>query len=419
MKKLIAVMICAIFVLGMASYALADVTISGDARVRGVTKKNWDFDDDITAGNTRHWDQRFRINVDTNVDNVKAHMRFTVSEGKWGQNATYGNVSVHDDDLAYLEVPIGAFTIYAGRQHADWGHKFLVWNAGVDRFKVNYKISDSAKTGVFTTKKKENDLVRMDGDLDDYGFYFISSSDAFTGGLLLVHNVQSVDSTVTDHGTAKKGEVADFFFTAKTSAATIAGELAWKNGALNEETTTVADFKNGNSQYGGFLAAFFGNMHAAVAYARDGFVANKYFNPTLFIGKSQLTAMIDFNENIGISTDGTDTFAALFGAEFPLADATKGGARVAYMIVNPGDLGVESPDNTLKVKFLEVDLWAKYKVAETTDWIFEFGYLDPISGLKENKTYNAPGTSFDGNSQMVKLDDAAMVFVQRLEYKFK
>lgn len=392
MKKLIALIVCAMFVFGLAAYAMADVTISGDARVRGAYKKNFDFDDDV-ADHKRFWDQRFRVKIDTNVDNVKAHMRFTVSEGTWGTGATYTDKMVmDDDDYAYLEIPIGAFTIYAGRQHADWGHKFLVWNAGVDRFKVNYKISDAAKTGLFTTKKTEKNDPMMHGDTDDYGFYFIQSSDAFTGGLLLVHNVQNVESAPS-----KDGEAADFFFTAKTSAATIVGELAWKNGVLTEETP------RGNSMYGGFVMGMFGSdsvkMHAAVAHARDGYVANKYFNPTLFIGTSQLTAIIDFNQNIGLSTDGTDTVAALFGAEFPLADALTGGARAAYMVVHAGDENVDAPDETKDVKFVEVDLWANYKLAETTNWIFEFGYLDPSQS----------GTTLD----------EAMVFVQRIEHRFQ
>jgi hypothetical protein len=413
LKKIFFVIVCTMLLLGIASYAMAatEVTIGGDVRVRGIWKWDWDFDNSnetIASGTSRNWDQRMRVKIDAKVDKVEAHTRMTVSEGVWGQSATYGGVSLHDDDYAYLVVPVGPVTITAGRQLADWGNKFLVWNAGVDRFKMIYKVDDTLTTGLFLDKSVEKSDYTLAGDTNKYVVPVIYKSGDLTAGFLYILTHTSSMHKEAGDVVGSRGMTYDAYFM-KAGDNTFAGEFVYANGAAVAEK---AGSDITGAKFGGFLVAFIKadatTFKIATAYTRNGLTASKYFTPTLFFGTSQPTGMIDFGACAMQSAggDGCNSLAFVLGAENKIDDASTAGVKLAWARIANDLYNINGhTDSYQALHFWELDLAYKYKISDAAEWVWEYGYLKPTNMTSKNPANNA-------------VDEAAQVLVQRIEVKF-
>ncbi len=388
MKKYLAIIVGVLLVVAMAATVYAEITIGGDARVRGVLKRNFDFADTADdVGDADYWDQRVRIKLTAKVaGNAEVRTRFTLIEGVWGNagnapfDGTNGQVRFDNDDYAYLHVPVGGVTIDVGRQLANWGNKFLIWATGKNRLKVTYK-AGSVKVGGFIDKNVENKASTSTaddpGDRDDYGAFIVNNFGAFKAGLLGVYFID--DDQPSDKDT---GVILDVFFTGKVGNLGVAGELAYKGGDKFEN--------NDDPQHGGFIAIS-SSMDAltiagAVAYASNGYTANKYFTPTLFFGTSQPTALMNF----GSVVDET-TYAALLGVNYKVSSALGVMGKIAYADLN--GMGVNGDGS-----IVEIDAGLKYKISKNTTYSIDFAYGIP-------------------NDLSVE-DDAPIALAHKLEIKF-
>lgn len=388
MKRILAVALCTIFVLGMAAMAFADVSITGDMRVRGISKTDYDFNETAKDKNA-YYDQRLRMNFEAKKGDVSVFTRATFSEGVWGKNALYGSVALHDDDYAYMVFPAlgGKFTV--GRQLADWGNKFLVWNSGRDRIKYGTKLGEFT-TGFMLDKVTESSATVNTQDSDNYVLYGVGKISDHSIGLLYIHNIdRTAASRAKNSGDPVAADILDFFANGKAGAFVYAAEFAYKGGDAYDKTINAT---RDGEQIGAFVQlgisfdAF--SMPVALAWADNGYVADKYFTPTVFFGLSQPTAMADF----GSEVDGT-TFAVVVGAEFKVASASKMGVRFAEVI---WDSAAVNGSFTLT----EFDVTFNHQISEGTTYYIDFGYLIP---------------DWDDTT---KTDDPAMALAHKVEVKF-
>lgn len=322
MKRYLAIILGVILVVAMAATAYAEVTIGGDARVRGIWKNNYDLNDDVDD-DARYYDQRVRIKIDAKVaGDAEVRTRFTLIEGTWGKDAGFndanGTVRFDDDDYAYLHVPIGNITLDIGRQHADWGNKFLVWNASKNRIKLVSKVGTAA-VGAAIDKNREDLAPNNDMDYDDYLLFFINQFGAFKVALLGVY--------FNDDKAGKDGQLLDLAINGSANGLNIAGELVFKWGDLMETTDKDGDQ---NNPWGGFLMVTKSmdnlTVGGAVAYTANGYVANKYFEPTVFFGtgNSRGVAMMNFGAG------GGDTLGIVVPIRYKASGALTVGANLAY-----------------------------------------------------------------------------------------
>ncbi|MCK4911885.1 MAG: hypothetical protein KAR83_09585, partial [Thermodesulfovibrionales bacterium] len=358
MKKLLALMVAMIMVFGLASFAVAEIELSGDARLRGTMIDNPDYDSD-TDDSSRWYDSRIRLNVTgTNDDGAGVKLRFTARENNW-DGADGNTIRFDGDDYAYIFVPVSDdWTLSGGFMPANWGHKFWSWGSANARLKVTGKL-DVATVGAFT--QKVNDTFGED-DLNDYdvnALFGITQLGEFkVGGILVMGKddtttTPDVSTTVTstlyttpgecanaggtwkggaggsckitttipgtDGGDGDGGMKIDLFFQGKLGDITVLGEVAQNGGDLYDSSSEDA-------KLGGFVAAAMEldtlKVSGAFAMTSNGYTATKYFAPTVLIGSAQPTAQFDLGEcgATGLSAYGLtcDTMALVLNVDTKL-----------------------------------------------------------------------------------------------------
>jgi hypothetical protein len=377
LKKILVLAITTIMVFGFASFAMADVELGGDARVRGIWQRNHDAVDTVPDG-MRTWDQRVRLNLTATVDDVKVVTRMTVSEGTWGDQVKgadpVGNVYLDTDDYAYIVTPVGPVTISAGRQLANWGNKYLSWGSPKNRFKIIYKTDGGITTGFFIDKNTDRDRGDLDGDNDSYVIPVIGTFGDLKAGLLLVHNVNNGFAG----GKSTTGNMVDVFVSGDAGGMSVKGEFAMMMG----DNYDVA-----GSARMGMMAEVAMDMDGmkvtgTLAFADNGYSANKYSNQSLLFGSSQATAYSDFSAPANESA----TLIAV-GVDMAMGDNMDVGAKFAMV---DGFL--------VGASMMEIDGTLKYKLNDKAAWMFDLaiGMPDKVSAS----------------------DDMIMSLAQRLEVKF-
>jgi len=341
-KRFLALVLAVALVLGFAATVFAaDVNIGGEMRVRHINKSNYDWNSDAVDSD-RYYDQRLRLKINAKAGEAQVISRITVSEGTWGTGATWGSVDMDNDDLAYIVVPVGPVTLSAGRMHADWGNRLMAWNVGVDRLKLSAKLG-AFTVGGFTTKATENGAGAV--DVDDYAVFGVGSFGDWKAALLVV----SADDRPAD----QTGSVVNLAFNGKAGAFSIAGEIVTRSGDLYDDTA-------GNGQLGAFVAGDIGvgpgTVSVAVAHAANGFAASNYFTPTLALGTTQPTAMMEFNAN-----DDSTSLGVVAGYGIKLGDDMNVGLKVAHLVVEDT---AAANDTT----YFEVDATLDYNVSEGTTY---------------------------------------------------
>jgi hypothetical protein len=382
LKKTIVLLLALIFVFGLASFAAAEVTLSGDARVRGHMITNYDTVTNLrvvvanTAGaneNARWFDQRVRLALTGENDfGAAVKMRMTLGEGNWDGGANHTAVGIDGDDYLYLAVPVGEASLTAGYMPTDWGHKFWSWGKSKDRIKYTMK-GDALTWGVHFTKENETFATDNLDDMDTWAAFAIGSAGEFKVGAAFA---MTNDNATTE----TSGSQIDVFISGAAGPAKIAGEIVMKSGELWE---TTASGGSTNNQMGFFVNAGldFDAVAAnfALAYTKNGFTANKFFMPTLFLGQAQVTAAA----NVGT---GGDTTALLANAGLALSDSMKISATLLMATVE----AYSAADVALidDFKLTEVDVKFSYAIGEGTSYSLGFGNVtvDPDSGGSETIT---------------------------------
>jgi uncharacterized Zn-binding protein involved in type VI secretion len=402
MKNALSFAVALGLVAGVVSVAsAAELTINGDARWRGVYKQNTtDSTDhnDVTPGvanqgqdTTQKMDQRYRFNANVKInDDVTVNTRWVLRDGEFGNEN--GASDLVDRANMVIKTLGGTWTI--GRQDVSWGNKFLAWGESADRIKAVYKSGDITFGG-FLQKDRENngsltntDLVNGDGDKDSWAGIFIAKFGDTTVGVLPVYSTE--DSSAAKASGRDTGYLIDPYFTTKMGPATVMGEMVYKGGDLNENS-------DGDAVWGGFVAASVDlapvTVKALFAYydgnegdaggTRD---CDNDFAPSVLIGTCNETAVIDFGgtTRVGNGTPTTaatvtaDDFTYLVGAgvDFKASDKLTVGGLVGYLMATDKD-GYSATGGEEAASLIEVDLTAKYALAQNANYTFSIGYGMP------------------------------------------
>ena len=389
MKKYFIVFLSMLFVLSIAATSFGAVDLSGDARVRGLWKNNWDMNGDVD-NDDRYWDQRIRVKFTGTAGDVEVRTRVVLSDGKWdGASNTGGNVTL---DYGYLHIPLDVLTIDAGRQKASFGNAFFLKDGTVDRFKLTVKINDTM-IGAFTDKITETNAVAGDDnldDVDDYGLFIVHKASAVEGGALFVVREDNVN--LNNDGVRGTGYI-------KVNVADVAikGEVSMKSGDAHE--TTDKDL-NVNDPYGAFadvtIAAGKANITVLAAFTQNGYVADDDFTPTKMIGTGNPTALKDFGQS---PADGSqqNSFILKAGVDVEATADLSVNAQLAYLVLDSyGSAFADAADDAASA--LELDAGIKYQLAQNTTLNVDAGVMFP-----DNLTAN---------------DDHAVVVGQKIEIKF-
>ncbi|MDH4027949.1 MAG: porin [Nitrospirota bacterium] len=368
MKKYLVLVLTLIFVLSLAVAAFAEVKLSGDARVRGIWKNNYDMDTDADDEDDRYYDQRFRLKVVGDAGNgIEARARLEFANSAWGNGqATKDNPLV---EYAYLHIPIASVTVDAGLKTRDYGYGFLtdMYDQEFETIEASMTF-DTVTVTAFTDKVTDTRAAETGSDnLKDYDNYGLSVS-AKVGeiniGALIASQKDARPATDVD------GNIYDINASANINNIAIKAELAYLTGDINEDT-------EGNDPMGFFVSAAMPmgqiNVHGAIAYAADGYTADDDFTPTVFIGTDQNTAALDF-----AATDDESSYAVVVGADYSVNDDLGVSAKLAYL--SQDAMGVGGDDRTA----IEFDAGLSYKIAANASYSLDFGYLSPSDWTAED-----------------------------------
>ena len=416
MKKFLILFLALTFVFSIGTFVFADdggavasmtsgssVSISGDARVRGIWQSNYNFTDTSATGNTndadvRNWDQRIRLNVTGNVGNgIEVRTRLTTGTTQWdGTNNTGANAVF---DYAYLHIPVQSVVIDAGRMPRNWGNKLLVWDTDFDTFQITTNIGDT-QLGLYTDKVDDsssygnaNAANAGTNNLDDYNNYAITAvhnAGNLTAGL---HVIKQKDNRAA---TNLSGTVVDAYLNTSVGAISIAAEIAQGSGDINLDTA-------GKKPQGGFIYASTDvgaiNVNAFAAIVKNGFEADSHLTPTVFFGTDNPTAIADVQ-----AADNSTTKAFAIGAGTDISSELSASAKLAYFdLENLSPVfiaanGGTAPANASKETATEIDLGLKYKLSDNAVYSVDFGYLMP--------------------SDITLADDNAMALAHKIEVSF-
>jgi len=194
--------------LSIHSYAsTSPIEISGQARVRGESKTNGDYNSTLADRNA-FTASRFRLNFTARPTDSKGSVFFQPQFTKiWGQNkvapvdggATTSvqssgalNDTVLDVHQAYIDYSIlSKLSLRAGRQDLSFGDQLIVggvdWhNVGrsFDAGMLTYKIDENYKAQFFSGKLVDQNITTSsNGDFDFLGLYFSSENLSFAKNL--------------------------------------------------------------------------------------------------------------------------------------------------------------------------------------------------------------------------------------------
>ena len=377
MKKFFVLFLALTFVLSMSVFVFADdkgsgvadngaFTISGDARVRGIAKTNYDLDDSnapTTDADDRYYDQRLRLKLTGMVGNgIEVRTRLNMGDDQWADDGIQGDtVNV---DYFYLHVPVGPVVIDAGTKTRNWGHKLLIWDDEYEGIEITTDVG-AIKLGLYTDKVVDSRATGTGSenleDHDNYGFTAVYSTDTLTAGLHIIKEEDKNQATDLD------GTQVDVYLSTTVGAVSIAAEIAQKSGDLNE----VA----GDKPLGALIAASTDvgaiNVSVFAAIFKDGFVANNDLHPSVMLGTAHPTAIAD----IQADQDSTTKAFAISASTDVSSDLTVG---AGFLWADLENLGTElGGSDTGKEEISEIDLTLAYKLADNATYYIDFGYLMP------------------------------------------
>lgn len=410
MKRYLALIAGMLLVLAMASGAFAETkfTLGGDALVRGTWQSNYDFNDTQDA-DKRWWDYRIRLQFDAVADGgtaVRTRLVTTGWKDTWADGGNIPSKGTNEPvsmDYAYIDVPLGKdITATLGKVIVSWGKGFMAWDERAYRFILGTKFGDTT-VKIFTQKNYETSpgtnpatgantsasgttIVQTptsNKNLEDNDAYSIlavhKTKNIEIGGIYVYYNNDQPVTTTS-------GSVFDAYFHGNWNSLTAFGEFSYKGGTAFEQTKANGEK---NDQYGGFLHLDYGignvKLIGAVAFTKNGYVADDDFTPTFMFGTSQATAMMNFGT-------GGDTTAGLVAVSYKATKDLTLMGKVALASIDAYKTGEKNIDLT------EIDLGLTYQINKSTTYNIDFGYLSPNGATPQ--------------------DDAAIAFGHRITVNF-
>jgi len=414
-KRILAIALVAIFVLGFAVSAFAlevtgkgeSIDINGYYFLRGVAQNNvTDWCDSAATECNDHknfYKQRMRVNLTFNAaEGVKAVTRFDIMETSLGNDTKQGTTSVTEDganvqfDYAYLQVNgMGGIDWTLGRQVANWGTGFATWGAVKDRIKAMKKIGD-VSVGAIIQKDSENNYGgRGGGDVDTY--YVLAVIPVGEGKLGFIYG----DTHDNNDDVENNATGMDLYYMGKAGPVNLAVEYNSKDrddfkAPVGGCTTAAVGACQVDAQTGMLIAANMDindkvNVGIGYASAANGWTADDDFSPTLFFGTNvSPNAIINFGETWNPSpttNENDDTVSAIvLSGKFKINDDLTAGANIAQATLS---------DNS-EYDLMEIDLYANYKVAANTTLYLGYAMGTPdASTTKADAHTNTAGAFVD------------------------
>ncbi|MEN8134479.1 MAG: hypothetical protein ABFS18_02930 [Thermodesulfobacteriota bacterium] len=405
MKKALSFAVALGLVAGMASSAVAaDMSWTGDARLRGVYKNNTTDATDINFDHIQHFDHRYRLNGTVTVnEDVKVKTRIVLGDNKFGGALTsvagtnpYANSAKlnHYVDRAYMDIKTLGGTVSLGRMNASWGNKFAGWGSTVDRIKYTGK-AGNLTYAAYLQKSIEDDAMTIgngDGDKDVYGALVVGKAGDTKWGVIANYIYDDTKAASTPAGESAGGYQLDAFVNAKAGPANVMAELLFKGGDANDNA-------NKDDYFGGFVGA---SMNITDQMSAKGLIAyydgnmgdsspsrdcDNDFAPTLLIGTCNETAIVDFGGTTNDTSDSTYLIAG--GADMKVSDKLSFGAGLAYLMASEqgndttgliGRIDGDAP-GTQEATLVEVDLTMKYALAQNATYSLgvAYGMVDGFS----------------------------------------
>ncbi len=418
MKKLLIVLLSAMFVVSGFTFVFADdggqdsvrarkvgasFTIGGDARVRGDWKKDHDLDDSNTTGtldsdnDTRSMDSRMRLFVVGKAGNgIEARAKMTLSSGTHGDRNTQTLTGAAGADTtadvvmtnyAYLHIPIGNIMVDAGLKERSFGKKFHndFTSEAEDTVEIYTNLGDT-NVGVFMNIENDNPTLNSSETLKDYTKYGVyvnhSMGNLAVGGLIMLEKDETGGSDAAGLGASKDGTELIVYAATDIGNIAIEGELGYQTGDLNENCNALGTACE--DPMGAFVAATMPlgqiSVKGTLAYAANGYTADSHFTPSAFIGTdNDTTAIANFGGLVGPGTattaQATDekVIGVFVRADYGVNDDIGVSGTVGYMSLG-GQSGKTAGDDA---SAFEIDLGASYKLGDNAKYAIDLGFLMP------------------------------------------
>lgn len=395
MKKALSFAVALGLVAGAAAVAsAAELSVSGDARVRGVYHTNYSDTNNDIQDKVQDMDQRIRVNAAIKVnDAVSVNTRLIFGDNQLLDSSDPGYVLRADRGNMVINALGGTWTL--GRQEAAWGNAalpFLIKDVSKDRIKGIYKAGDMTFGGYLQKDVEGSNYgyKNGDGDVDTWAGLVMGKAGDTSWGVLLnysiyngntFYNNRSADGMVDSVGSkipakGDTGYLIDPYFATKIGPATLLGELMVTGGDLGDHFEQVQNgVSEGTIKVGGYMAGVV-NMEPVtlvglLAYSRNCALADSHFAPSLLIGKTNETGMINFGDTESKTHNDDSSYIVGGKASFKAGDKLEIGGLLAYLSATKYGVG----DNTGTL--IEADVTAEYELAQNAKYKFGVGYGAP------------------------------------------
>jgi len=387
MKKVLVAGAALLLVGGMAASAMAEVNLSGDARVRWVYKDKYDFGNSDQDA-TNYFDSRFRVKVNAKSKGgawMKARIRmddYKWDGQGWGAYKEDKNIWV---DYAYLGIPMGDFTVYGG--NVIWGStpsKFFIEDARYTMLGLKYAVEG---VELHLGYSVEDDFVNANDDLEDnnarafhlLGKFNVNPDWKVTAyGLYVNDDREWTDGVDVDTGedilVKRDGDNSGFAGTLNVSGK--AGAL----GMMGEIAFVSSDVQSTkNDGWGGLLEVSYdmGGLVPAIqfGFTKDSYIADGDFG-WVMIGSTYPLGVIG---NVGAAgsnyEDGADWTWIAPTVSYSVSENLKLTGNFVWVNVDTNDdAGI---DDDRLAKLYELSGIAEYTVSEGAKLVGILGYLQP------------------------------------------
>jgi len=398
MKKVLVAGAALLLVGGMVGSAMAEVNLSGDARVRWMVIDSDEFGN-IDQDTTNYFDSRVRVKVDAKAKGgAWAKARIRMNDFRWdGQG--YGMVDEKKNiwvDYAYIGVPVGPTTLIGGEVVWDVT-TFFQWDVRPTFAALNYKNDTVDIYGLAIVEDDDSNAMDnlKDNNMRAYGIYAKANINADWSvlgyGLYNNDDREYNDDLTSRNGYDNSGFLGTLNVTGNVAGLGIVGEVSYVN---SDVQATVNDGWGGYAEVSYAMGALTPALN--IGFTKDSYAADGDFG-WLMIGDIQPIAVIK-----QVGGYGMDWTWVAGTVDYAVSENLKLTGNLVWTNIDSNDDAIADVDRL-------ADLWelsaeAVYTVSEGANLQAAAGYLQP---------------SYDGRADAAGVqDDGAFGFMASMNIKF-
>ena len=398
MKKVLVAGAALLLVGGMVGSAMAEVNLSGDARVRWMVKDSYDFGN-TDQDTTNYFDSRVRVKVDAKAKGgAWAKARIRMNDFRWdGQG--YDMVDEKKNiwvDYAYIGVPVGPTTLIGGEVVWDVT-TFFQWDVRPTFAALNYKNDTVDIYGLAIVEDDDSNAMDnlKDNNMRAYGIYAKANINADWSvlgyGLYNNDDREYNDDLTSRNGYDNSGFLGTLNVTGNVAGLGIVGEVSYVN---SDVQATVNDGWGGYAEVSYAMGALTPALN--IGFTKDSYAADGDFG-WLMIGDIQPIAVIK-----QVGGYGMDWTWVAGTVDYAVSENLKLTGNLVWTNIDSNDDAIADVDRL-------ADLWelsaeAVYTVSEGANLQAAAGYLQP---------------SYDGRADAAGVqDDGAFGFMASMNIKF-